>query len=150
MPARRGVSICTLVVSGLLLIASDRSDARQGALSVEEARSIVMALVAAHGCSVATCAVEPVEDRYFPQFLFFDVYWPNPTGSPHIGMWAVEPKTADLFSALGCAEYRTRAVSRVQERLRKRLGLTAAEHKALKQRPPMCEIGKKLTIQRRY
>jgi hypothetical protein len=121
-------------------------EARRLTVSREESRDLVYVLLESSGCTKRTCSVETLQNRYFPKFFFFEGLWSNPTGSPHIGAWAVDPKTADLWDANVCVEYRPTRVTEIQQELRRRIGLTDDRYKTLKQQPPMCDPGERVEI----
>lgn len=143
----RAVAALTFVPA--LVFGQAGSGSKPRTITVEEARDLVYALLASSGCTKVKCDVDRFQDEYFPQFYFFEGLWPNPVGSPHIGSWAVDPKTGDLWDAVVCAEYRNSRVSRVQVLLRRRLGLTAESYLKLKARPPMCDSGEKVEVRSR-
>lgn len=122
------------------------AQAKRRTITAEEGRALVYALLRPSGCTTRKCGVERLDNKYFPQLFFFEGLWSNPTGSPHIGAWAIDPKTADLWDANVCVEYRPNGVAGLQARLRKRIGLTAENYKGLKQRPPMCDPGEDIEV----
>jgi hypothetical protein len=129
-----------------LLSPSGNADAKPRTISLGEGRELVYALLKPSGWTTQTCDVEKLPDKYFPQLFSFEVRWSNPMGSPHIGAWAVDPKTADLWDANVCVEYRPPGVARLQRMLRKRIGLAEKEYKRLKGRPPMCDPGERIEV----
>ena len=138
-------AICIALVP-LTVLGQTKVDAKQRKVTVEEGRDLVYALLKSSGCTRSKCAVNLMEDSYFPQFYFFYGSWPNPVGSPHIGSWAVDPATADVWDANVCAEYQGGALAKLQLSLRRRLRLTREAYDKLKQRPPMCESGQKVKV----
>ena len=116
--------------------------------SADEARKLVYALLKPSGCTERTCDVETISDKYFTQFLFFEALalHSSPNSSLHIGSWAVDPRTGDLYDASVCAEYRNAAVHSLQQQLRKRIGLSEGDYRKLKQRPPMCDPGENVEL----
>ena len=117
-------------------------------ISTNEARMLVYALLKPSGCTVRTCDVEVIPNQYFPHLFFFEALSlnPKPDSSLHIGSWAVDPRTGDLWGANVCVEYRTAALERSQRQLRKRLRLTQDGYQRLKQRPPMCDAGEHVEL----
>ncbi len=55
--------------------------------------------------------------------------------------YAVDRRTGDVWSSVICERIATRALTRLQAALRKRIGLTNAEYGRLKRLGPMCEPG---------
>jgi hypothetical protein len=126
------------------------TSAKSQTVNVEEARELVYALLAPTGCTKAKCDVELLPDKYFPRLYFFEGLWPNPSGSPHIGSWAVDPATGDLWDANVCVEYKNSRITKLQLLLRKRIGLTQGAYAKVKGRPPMCEADEKVEYRDRY
>ena len=138
-----------LLVAALIIGQAD-AGSKSRTISMEEARGLVYALLASTGCTVQKCEVHQRQDDYFPALYFLDATWPNPTGSPRIGSWAVNPKTAVLWDANSCIEYRNSRVIKAQMVLRKRIGLTEAALAKLKGRPPGCEPEEKVEYRENY
>ena len=144
----RILAVAALWFGPAFVIGHAETDSNPQAISVQEARELVCAYLAPTGCTKTKCEVLQLQDTYFPQLYFFEALFPNPTGSPHIGSWAVDPKTADLWDANICAEYSNRRVAKLQMQLRKRIGLTEAAYTKLKGRPPMCERDEKVEFRK--
>jgi hypothetical protein len=140
----KAIARCMAIGSLIEIFALAESKLRT--VSVGEGKELVYALLKPSGCTRRRCEVDRLPDKYFPQLFLFEGLWPNPTGSPHIGSWAVDPQTGDLWDANVCVEYRSSGVESLQRRLRKRIGLTEDGYKKLKQRPPMCDPGEKVEI----
>jgi len=126
-------------------------EVKQGTISIEQGRDLVYALLEVSGCARRTCEVERFADNDFPQFFFFEALRSKPSRSkpsrsPYIGAWAVDRRTADLWDANVCVEYRPISVISLQERLRERIGLTEETYRELRQRPPMCDQGEKVEM----
>jgi hypothetical protein len=56
-------------------------EAKRQTISRDESRDIVYALLEPSGCTRRTCDVETLQNKYFPQFFFFEGLWSNPTGN---------------------------------------------------------------------
>ena len=137
--------IATAVLPGVVF-GQGKAESRLRKITVEDGRELVSILLQPTGCTKDKCTFSRIENAYFPQFYFYYVTWPNPVGSPHIGTWAVDPATADVWDADACIEYRSATLTKFQALLRKRIGLTERAYMRLKQRPPMCESDEKVTI----
>jgi len=135
-------------VIALLVCPHGDAESKPLTITIEQGRQLVYALLKQSGCTAGTCAVDRLSNNYFPQFIFYQAFWPNPSGSPLIGSWAIDPQTADIWDANLCAEYSSSAVVRLQQRLRKRIGVTQDTYKKLKQRPPMCDPDEKVEVRR--
>ena len=138
------------IILGLLAAGTTSAQEDGRRLTLEEGRELIYALLAPHGCTKQTCTVSVIRNEYFPQNFFYYGTWANPTGSPHIGTWAVDPKTADVWDANACAEYRPARVVKLQQTLRKRIGLSEKEYKKAKGRPPMCEPDENVEVRSKY
>jgi hypothetical protein len=79
---------------------------------------------------------------YSPQFLFFTVLWNPPanwTGSVVVGNYAVDPRTADVWSATAsCLKETNHRLRILQKQFREQLGLSNWEYKRLKSSGPLC------------
>ena len=128
-----------------LAVAHPAGQTEKKVLSLDEGRELVYALLRPTGCTERSCRVNAMENSYFPRLYFFYASWPNPTGSPHIGSYAVDPATGDVWDADACTEYRGGPLA-IQTRLQRELGLTKRAHAALKQRPPMCESSRRVRV----
>src|SRR4051812_13324677 len=80
----------TLVILGSITSAVAEN---QRSVSKQEAQSLVKSALRGHDPK-RRVEVEPVENRYDPFFIYFEATWPNPSGSPHLGNYAVNPVTA--------------------------------------------------------
>ena len=62
----------------------------------------------------------------------------------HVNKWirkvhhSVDPNTGDVWSADVCEEYKTQPLRKLQQTIRKRIGLTDGEYKTLRKPGPMC------------
>jgi hypothetical protein len=81
-----------------------------------------------------------IDDPYDPEFIHLDAEWPNPSGSPHIGNFAVNPWTGDAFDADGCKRLSTPLIRKMQKAIRKRSALSAKEYGALRAKKPGCSV----------
>ena len=76
-----------------------------------------------------------------PKFLSYTVTWAGTKdGSVVVANYAVDPYTADVFSAtIECHEERNKHLQALQRRVRSTLHLTATEYQKLKSKGPLCE-----------
>jgi hypothetical protein len=119
----------------------------QPRITVSQAEKLVYALLKPTGCTPHKCDVTRIENRYFPELYYLYVSWPNPVGSPHIDTFAVDPATADVWAADGCAEYRTVGLAKLQASMRRALG---PDYRTRKRDPPACEPDEKVEIRTRH
>jgi hypothetical protein len=94
-------------------------------------------------------AVEKSGDMGYKEFYFFMADMGSVPCRPcgkgvYVGnfqYYAVDRRTGDVWSSTICERIATRALTRLQMALRKRIGLTKAEYRELKRPGPMCEPG---------
>ena len=104
---------------------------------MEEARRLVAAAIEVHDPH-RQVEVSSVENRYDSSFMYFEATWPNPVGSPHLGNYAVNPLTGDVYNADGCELLQSPALKKLQARIRKRLPNKGEEYSKAKGRKPIC------------
>jgi hypothetical protein len=127
-------------IEALLLVVSAFAGAsgaqpRKPRIDVGEAGKLVYEIVKVHnpGASVVN------SPRAFdPDFYFFAATWPNPTGSPIIGYFAVNPSTGDVWNAAGCERLTSRSVKKLQQSIRKRFHFKREEYTSLRSKRPLC------------
>ena len=85
---------------------------------------------------LAKFGLDYYRDPYFPGFFFFEADWDNPKGSVVLGHYAVNPKTADLWEAIGCHRLAPGAIKPLQKALRRKLGLSEKEYRRLSKEAP--------------
>ena len=145
----RNWAVAAIVIAAVLpgvVFGQERPTSKQQRITVEQGRQLVYLLLKPTGCNESKCSVDRIENSYFPQYYFFYGTWPNPVGSPHIGTWAVDPATGDVFDANACVQYRTADLTKLQVSLRNTMGIKHQTYVKLKHRPPMCESGEKVRI----
>ena len=62
---------------------------------------------------------------------------PSPVSYPLIGHFAVDPNTADVWDAVVCKEYQSESLRKLQQTIRKRIGLTEEEYQKIRKPGPM-------------
>jgi len=130
LPDHLALIVISVTLGQSLLLAQDRR------ISTDEARQLVLQVFKKYGPVVE---VWQLKDSYDQSFLYFEAYWPNPTGSGNLGSYAVNPWTAEVWHADGCRRVISAELKRIQGDIRKRLGLTKQKHLILDRRPPLCE-----------
>lgn len=72
-----------------------------------------------------------------PRCLTFDILWSNPgPGSVHVGFWSVDRRSGEVWMPLECRRVTNSALTKLQQEIRKRLGVSNEEwHEALKHNP---------------
>jgi hypothetical protein len=120
-----------LVVISLFLTVpvSIHSQGSKGQITREDARSLVMAALQSKSYDVKSPKLEVDEetDPNFPSFMRFGVYYNTPERLATIGVFAVNPKTADLWDTGLCKRVITKSVRRLQETLQMRYQLGTAQ-----------------------
>jgi hypothetical protein len=123
-----------LVLVGFLHIEISYSQQKVG---LDEARTLVYESLSStyprHIIDVAT-----VENQYDRDFLYFEATWPNPGGSPHLGNFAVNPWTGDVFNADNCKLRTTSTIRKLQQDIKKRLSLKQRDYAKFRARRPIC------------
>jgi hypothetical protein len=109
----------------------------QKRISLEEGRKLVYAIVAVHDPNHEV-DISRVDNPYDVQFYYFEASWPNPAGSPHLGNFAVNPWTGDVFNADGCERLTSPSLKKLQDAIRKRSRLTREEYVRLRAKKPIC------------
>jgi hypothetical protein len=96
-------------------------------LSVEDGRKLVQQVLQEWGSTkLPGFGIEDSQNSYFSEFYFFEALWDNPNGSPLISHFAVDSRTADVWDAVLCRRYHTRALNKLQRLMRQRIGLSGA------------------------
>lgn len=106
-------------------------------ISVGEARRLVAAAIEVHD-PYRQVEVSPVENRYDSFFMYFEATWPNPEGSPHLGNYAVNPLTGDVYNADGCERLQSSTLKKLQTHIRRRLSTKGEEYLKATVRKPIC------------
>jgi hypothetical protein len=117
------------------------SEPKRRNVSLEEANDLVYAYLRTMGCRKRTCGLDPHDDPYFPDFYSFQALHDNPTGSPNMGFFKVDPRTGDVWNGVICGKYTSAALLALQRTVRQRIGLTEEEYRKTQRRGPMCEPG---------
>lgn len=104
-------------------------------INVQSARELAYLAVKDHNLGVTlTEAPRPLD----PDFYYFGATWPNPSGSPVIGYFAVNPWTGDVWDANGCTRYTSKELNVAQKAIRKRSRIEGQDYSRLRARRPLC------------
>ena len=109
-------------------------------LSVDEARQLVDKALPAETKRLPGLDLE-VQDKKanVAQCWTFEVLWANSgEGSAHVGFWAVDRRTGDVWQPTSCTRVTGRDVGRAGEAVRKRLGVSGRELSESRARPVCC------------
>jgi hypothetical protein len=132
---RIGASFEVFLVATAISVGTATAQPSEEKIGVEEARRLVYEIVKVHnpGASL-TNSPRPFD----PDFYFLAATWPNPTGSPIIGYFAVNPWTGDVWNSAGCEHVTSRPLEKLQQVIRKRSHLKKEEYARLGAKKPMC------------
>jgi len=111
------------------------AQSRRPKIDVGEAGKLVYEVVRVHnpGASIVN------SPRAFdPDFYFFAATWPNPTGSPIIGYFAVNPSTGDVWNAADCQRLTSGPLGKLQKSIRRRFHFTREDYTSLRNKRPLC------------
>ena len=128
-----GISLLALLMSSST--ASAKRERPQ--ISTEEARTLVYEALKAHNPHHVV-DVSRVENPYDPVYVYFEATWPNPAGSPHLGNFAVNPYSGDVYNADGCEGITSTSLKRIQESIRRRSPLTSEQYRKARRKRPIC------------
>ena len=80
------------------------------------------------------------KDQAKPARCFtFDVLWSNPgPGSVHVGFWTVDRRTGEVWTPIQCERITTASLGKLQQSIRRRLGVTKGEWQEALKHSPCC------------
>jgi hypothetical protein len=114
--------------------------ARTRDLSVEEGRQLVIQALEPAQRKLRGLEARMPKRTQIPEFYKFEVQWDNPTpGSVVVGSFAVNRVTGDVWELAFCERKKSQELARLQESLRKKIGLSAEELKRLTEKAPCQE-----------
>src|SRR2546429_373460 len=90
-PSRIGLAFIVGMMGTLPLLCGPKLSVLEGSQLVREALS--------PNDPAGIVKVSQVQNKYDSDFLYFEATWPNATGSPHLGNFAVDPLTGDVIDA---------------------------------------------------
>jgi hypothetical protein len=126
------------VVAGLELSILSAADGPR-TVSGDEARLLVLQALPSKTRQLPKFGLDQYQDPHFPQFYFFEATWAGvPNGSSVIGHYAVDSSTGDVWNAIQCEKEDTRALRKLQERIRLQIGLSDSEYQKMKRQGPAC------------
>jgi len=88
-------------------------------VSVEDARRLVYEAVRTRGPGITVSETRALDANFY----FFDATWPNPTGSPMIGYFAVYPWTGDVWDYNACRRLDSSGLRKLQQEIRRSSGI---------------------------
>ena len=110
-------------------------------VSLEQATALVVAALPTKTKQLPEFGIEQFGEDQHSQFYFLTAYWQGaPNGSMIIGNYAVDPSTGDVWDAvMECSELNTRALRKLQKRIRREIGLSDSEYKKIKSKGLLCQ-----------
>lgn len=107
----------------------------------KQAKALVLASLDKKQRDLVGLEVSASDSPLSPKFLFFTVTWKGEKdGSVIVGNYAVDPKTADVFSAtMSCLEEENDELRTLQAKVRKSMKLTDSAYKTIKTNGPLCD-----------
>ena len=110
-------------------------------VSVDDARALILAVMHdSKSDKLPGFFVEHSETAFaFPGFYLFSAMWQGSSpGSVLIGNYAVDTRTGDVWSAVACEAIHSPSLAKLQNKIRKRVGLSGEMYKTLKKPGPYC------------
>jgi hypothetical protein len=110
-------------------------------ISVEDARKLVYAVLNSQDSPHRIELYRMDNSSYDPDFFYFYAFGPNPAASPHLGNFAVNPWTGDVFDSDSCERLTSQSLKKLQQHIRKRSRLSGKEYSEASARKPSCGVG---------
>lgn len=132
------VKPCLLVVCQLIWVAFVVEAHASGArLSAKEAEKLVEAAIYPNR---SKAVLQEVHIPSEPDFLFFEAIDPNPDHSAHMGTFAVNSWTGDVWNTAGfCIRVASPRLSEMLRGIRSHSALEAAEFNRRRDKKPICD-----------
>jgi hypothetical protein len=126
-----------LTFLGIALTFAVNAQSPDTRLSADEARKLVSAAIDPNR---SKAVLEPMHNPYEPDFLFFEAIDPDPDHSAHMGTFAVNSWTGDVWDTAGfCRRVTSSRLIKMLERIRAHSSLTAAEFARRHASKPICD-----------
>jgi hypothetical protein len=139
----RAVFALTVAALSCATFGQTSSESKRRNVTLEEASDLVYAYLESGGCTKNSCSVDRIHDADWPAFYSFQAMWPNPYGSPNLGYFKVDPRTGDVWNGVICGGFTSPSLVKLQQAIRKRIGLSDEEYRKTPKNAPMCEQGQK-------
>jgi hypothetical protein len=134
--ARPG-SLLFLLCLWTLLSPAANAQPPEARLSVHEAETLVDAALYPNR---SRAVLEQIHNPYEPDFIFFEAIDPNPDHSAHMGTFAVNPWTGDVWSTAGsCSRLASSKLVEMLKSIRTRSKLAGAEFERRSAKKPICD-----------
>ena len=115
------------------------SDTKGRDVSVEESNGLVKAFLKLPDSALLTYS-NPDQ----PQFHYFQAIFgasKGPVGVLHVGYYAVDRNTGDVWSGVFCERFESPTLGNLQKAIRIRIGMTDEQYKKAAKLGPFCETG---------
>ena len=135
---KRSVALLLISLFATIAIAAEPASPK---VTADQAKALVLASLNVKQRRLPSLGAEQYDSPQSSPFLFFTVTWAGtPNGSVVVGNYAVDARTADVWSAtIGCYEMKNNDLRALQAQMRATLHLSQAEYKKLKTKGPLCE-----------
>lgn len=131
---RTGILLC------LLMNAADPMTASTAHLiNDRKAQELTREAVAVLGIDAKVMVLVPYADDHAPEFYSFEVFRRGSSANGHVGYFAVNRWTGDVWNIDGCSRIASPVLSKEQESILKRSGMSPSEAAALGAKPPGCQ-----------
>ena len=139
IPVTAMLLVSTVIIGGPDQAGRAPNEARE--VTYKEAHDLLTAFL-----KIPPSAVEQSGDMGYKEFYFFMAHMgsscrPDGVCVGDLKYYAVDRRTGDVWSSVICQRVATRALTKLQTTLRKRIGLTNAEYEGLRRSGPLCEPG---------
>lgn len=139
MSASRSERLQTVLLAGLALLPCGGCilQGRARDLTVEEARQLVIQSLAPGQRRLPGLEASSSQRSDIPDFYRFEVSWSPPDpGSAVVGFFAVNRATGDVWELVLCTKKTSAELRRLQDELRKRIGLSGEELRKMTDEAP--------------
>lgn len=107
-------------------------------ISVGEAQKLVSAAIYPNR---SNAELDKMDNPYEPDFIFFEAIDPNPNHAAHMGTFAVNRWTGDVWSTAGsCSHVTSLKLVKMQKRIRERSKISPKEFGKLQAKKPICDV----------
>jgi hypothetical protein len=116
-------------------------------ISVKESSELVLTMLKVDGWTqLPGFTLESAGSRVpsgSPDYHLVNASWDNPGGGNAIGHYAVDQATGEIWDWVGCVYFTSPALTKAQEAIRHRIGLSSSEYQRVRKNAPWCDPGQK-------
>jgi hypothetical protein len=129
-----------ILLGCLYVLSASADDKAEPRVTPDQARVLVLASLSPKQRRLPGLETDLYNDPHSTRFLFFTVTSAGtPSGILAVGSYAVDPLTADVFSATAsCREEKNKNLEAIQKQFRFTLNLRQAEYQRLRTKGPRC------------